>query len=221
MHDDLPHTLEMPMAEAMSLTLVMGGSRAAPVRVVAASPTEAQLIERAVAGDTAAFTTLVRSLQGRVFGLALRLLNDRGEAEDLTQEVFVVMHHHLHEFRGDAKLSTWMHKITRNRALNRLKFLKRRHVGTTDELIDDTAADESRAGRTSMLENKQLQKQLEHELRRLPEEQRVLVVLRDLEDMSYEEIAETTGLPLGTVKSRLHRARMELAQRLRPQGDAV
>jgi RNA polymerase sigma-70 factor, ECF subfamily len=221
MGDDLPPTPEMPMAEAMSLTLVMGAPRAAPARVAVVDPTEAQLIERAIAGDSAAFTSLVRSLQGRVFGLALRLLNDRGEAEDLTQEVFVVMHHHLHEFRGDAKLSTWMHKITRNRALNRLKFLKRRHVGTTDELIDDTAHDNSRDGRPSVLENKQLQKRLEQELLRLPEEQRVLVVLRDLEELSYEEIAAETGLPLGTVKSRLHRARMELAQRLRPQGDAL
>ena len=183
------------------------------------------LARRAAAGDTAAFDTLVTLFSNRVFSVAVRLLNDRGEAEDLAQEVFVALFHHLPSFRGESKLSTWIYRITRNRALNRLKFLKRRHHGHHADLDDpvvgrgvfdpDTGTGEARDPERR-ISGRALSTLLEHHLRALPEEQRSLVILRDLEDLSYEEIADVTGLPLGTVKSRLHRARAELALRLRP-----
>ncbi len=195
-----------------------------PVATAVAGPEE-QLAARAAAGDAGAFDALVTLFGGRVMSVALRLLNDRGEAEDLTQEVFVALYHHLPEFRGESKLSTWIYRITKNRALNRLKFLKRRQHGLAHD-IDDPAiargvADPDTEGGTLRdpvrgLSNKALSQVLEQHLRALPEEQRTLVVLRDLEDLSYEEIVEITGLPLGTVKSRLHRARAALAFALRP-----
>jgi RNA polymerase sigma-70 factor (ECF subfamily) len=189
---------------------------------------EEALAARAVAGDAGAFDALVTLFGSRVMSVALRMLNDRGEAEDLTQEVFVAMYHHLPDFRGESRLSTWVYRITKNRALNRLKFLKRRHHGhhvDVDDPVmgrsvgDPDTGEGSRTDPVRSLSTRELSTVLEEHLRALPEEQRALVILRDLEDLSYEEIADVTGLPLGTVKSRLHRARAELAKGLRPHLD--
>jgi RNA polymerase sigma-70 factor, ECF subfamily len=181
---------------------------------------EDALAARAAAGDMGAFDALVTLLQGRVFGLAVRLLNDRGEAEDLAQEVFVAMYHHLPSFRGESKLTTWVFTITRNRALNRLKFLRRRGAYNATDLDAPHAAaameDHQQRPAHERVEVAALRTMLEVHLRALPDEQRTLVVLRDLEELSYEEIAETTGLPMGTIKSRLHRARAVLAHQLSP-----
>lgn len=183
------------------------------------------LARRAAAGDAGAFDALVVLYTDRVFAVAFRMLGDRAEAEDLAQEVFVTLYGALGSFRGESKLSTWIYRITRNRCLNRMKFLKRRHVGLLAD-IDDPAlqgacADvETRAAGQKdphkKLQNDELSALLERLLLELPEEQRALVVLRDLEDLSYEEIVDITGLPLGTVKSRLHRARAALAKLLEP-----
>jgi RNA polymerase sigma-70 factor, ECF subfamily len=187
----------------------------------AAVGVEDTLAGRAAHGDMGAFDALVTLLQGRVFGLAMRLLNDRGEAEDLAQEVFVAMYHHLPTFRGESKVTTWVFTITRNRALNRLKFLRRRGAYNATDLDAPHAAaameDHSQRPAHDQVQVADLRQVLEGHLRALPDEQRTLVVLRDLEELSYEEIAEATGLPMGTIKSRLHRARTVLAQQLGPQ----
>jgi RNA polymerase sigma-70 factor (ECF subfamily) len=204
---------------------------ASPPREGAEAPgVEEALAARAAAGDVGAFDALVSLFGQRVLSVAMRLLQDRGEAEDLTQEVFVALYHHLPEFRGESRLSTWIYRITRNRALNRLKFLKRRqhghHADVDDPIVargvvDPETGDGARADPLRGLHHKGLSTVLEAHLRALPEEQRTLVVLRDLEELSYEEVAEVTGLPLGTVKSRLHRARAELARRLGPLLDTL
>jgi RNA polymerase sigma-70 factor, ECF subfamily len=178
---------------------------------------EDALGQRAAQGDMGAFDALVTLLQGRVFGLAVRMLNDRGEAEDLTQEVFVALYHHLPGFRGESKLTTWVFTITRNRALNRMKFLRRRGAYNATELDDAAAsalADTSQPVVGEQQDADSVRALLETHLRALPDEQRVLLVLRDLQDMSYEEIASETGLPMGTIKSRIHRARTTLATQL-------
>lgn len=191
---------------------------------------EEALAVRAAQGDTGAFDALVTLFGGRVFAVAFRILQDRAEAEDLAQEVFVALYHALPTFRGESKLSTWIYKITRNRCLNRLKFLKRRHVGSLADIddpavaraaVDPDAEERGHKRADQRLENVDVSRVLEEHLRALPEEQRTLVILRDLEDLSYEEIAEVTGLPLGTVKSRLHRARAELSARLAPHLDRL
>jgi RNA polymerase sigma-70 factor, ECF subfamily len=183
------------------------------------------LAARAAAGDGGAFDALVLLYTDRIFGVALRMLGDRTEAEDLAQEVFVALYHGLGSFRGESKLSTWIYRITKNRCLNRLKFLERRHVGQHADLsdpalehacVDPSTRPEGRNDPHAKMGNDELSALLEGLLLELPEEQRTLVVLRDLEDLSYEEIADMTGLPLGTVKSRLHRARAALALRLAP-----
>jgi RNA polymerase sigma-70 factor (ECF subfamily) len=188
------------------------------------------LAARAAAGDPGAFDALVVLYSDRVFGVAFRILGDRAEAEDLAQEVFVTLHHSLGSFRGESRLSTWIYRITRNRCLNRIKFLKRRHVGRHADIDDpavapgvvDTETKLSGAkDPTRKLANDELSALLQEHLLKLPEEQRTLVILRDLEDLSYEEIVDVTGLALGTVKSRLHRARAALARSLEEHRDKL
>lgn len=196
-----------------------------PARATRAELTDEELAQRAATGDPGAFDALVVLFSDRVFGVAYRMLGDRAEAEDLAQDVFVTLHGALGSFRGESKLSTWIYRITRNRCLNRMKFLKRRHVGQLGDIDDPALAyacadDETKASGardpTRKLANDELSALLQTHLLDLPEEQRTLVVLRDLEDLSYEEIVDVTGLPLGTVKSRLHRARAALAKALEP-----
>jgi RNA polymerase sigma-70 factor (ECF subfamily) len=188
------------------------------------------LAARAAAGDPGAFDALVVLFNNRVFGVAFRILGDRAEAEDLAQEVFVTLYHSLGSFRGESKLSTWIYRITRNRCLNRIKFLKRRHVGRHADIDDPSVSPatidlETRSSGAKdpvrKLANDELSDLLQEHLLKLPEEQRTLVVLRDLEDLSYEEIVEVTGLALGTVKSRLHRARAALARSLQSHRAAL
>lgn len=184
---------------------------------------EEELAARAARGDASAFDQLVVRFNDRVFGVAFRMLGDRAEAEDLAQEVFVTLYHSLASFRGESKLSTWIYRITRNRCLNRIKFLKRRHVGQHHDLDDPHVApatvdvetkERGKKDPSRKVEGDELSQLLQEHLLMLSEEQRTLVVLRDLEDLSYEEIVEVTGLALGTVKSRLHRARAALARSL-------
>jgi len=189
-----------------------------------------QIGRKAAAGDMGAFDALVTLYTGRVFAVAYRMLGDRAEAEDLSQEVFVALHKSLPDFRWESRLSTWVYRITKNRCLNRIKFLKRRHIGTLADVDDpaiagatvdqDASAGGLRDPRRRLAED-ELSSLLQTHLERLPDEQRTLVVLRDLEDLSYDEIVEITGLALGTVKSRLHRARAALARSLTPHLDAL
>lgn len=178
---------------------------------------ELRLIDRIRGGDERAFALLVRSYQDRVFSLSVRMLGNREEAEDLAQEIFVAIYKHIGDFRAEAQLSTWIYRVTRNRCLNRLKYLSRRKQASTDTLdsVPDRRLNDL-SGRAPLrpdhhLEGRQLQSVLEDCLTRIPEGQRMLLLLRDVDDLSYNEIAEIHELPVGTVKSRLHRARTALA----------
>lgn len=180
---------------------------------------EKKLIERLQRRDEAAFNEFVRLFQGRVFTIAVRMLGDRGEAEDVAQEVFVAIFKAMHTFRGESKLSTWVLRIATNHTRNRLKYLGRRARGAHDELealsdrtdLQDTIASTSTIRRPDTLsEEKALKSLVEQALERLDPEQREIIVLRDVEDLAYDEIQAITGLAEGTVKSRLHRARLAL-----------
>lgn len=198
---------------------------AAGFHVVMPDGYEEQLVERLKRQDEAAFNELVRLYQGRVFRLVLHMLKDRAEAEDLAQEVFVTVFKSIHGFRGDSKLSTWLYRVAANHAKNRLKYLQRRARGLKkelDELTDASAIDSATMNTSSRLarpdeqaQGNQLEKLVQKAMGELPDEQRELVVLRDIENLTYEEIQELTGLASGTVKSRLHRARLALATRVR------
>jgi RNA polymerase sigma-70 factor (ECF subfamily) len=152
------------------------------------------------------------------------MLSDREEAFDLTQEIFVSIHQHVGEFRADSKLLTWVFRVARNHCINRLKYLKRRGRNRSEELteINGEALEliQGAAARPDeTLEARQTREKVQRAISQLDEEQRVLVVLRDIEGLSYEEIVVITELAQGTVKSRLHRAREKLAAMLaEPEG---
>lgn len=150
--------------------------------------------------------------QHRVFGVALRMLGSRAEAQDLAQEVFLRVHGAVADFRGDAKLSTWLYTITSRLCLNRLASSERRMTREGEETL--TRLPSNQAGPAAELERGELEAALHRAIAELPEERRIVVVLRDLEGLSYEEIAAALELELGTVRSRLHRARMDLKDKL-------
>jgi RNA polymerase sigma-70 factor (ECF subfamily) len=169
------------------------------------------LLERLRAGDRDAFETLVISYQHRVFGVALRMLGSRAEAEEIAQEVFLRAHRALGEFRGEARLSTWLYAIASRLCLNRLASPDRR-VARGDDALADVPAPLPDAA--AAVERAELDAALRQAIAELPEERRIVLVLRDLEGLSYEEIAEALALELNTVRSRLHRARQQLREKL-------
>ena len=173
---------------------------------------DAPLLARLRAGDARAFEELVSAYQHRVFGVALRMLGARAEAEEIAQETFLRAHRALGEFRGDARLGTWLHAIASRLCLDRLASGPRRY-----ERSDDLALAQAPAGgadAVGALERGELEAALRDAVAALPEDRRIVVVLRDLEGLSYEEIAEALGLPLNTVRTRLHRARLDLKAKL-------
>lgn len=182
-------------------------------------PSERLLVAKLRRRDPQAFEHFVRTHQHRVFDFCVRMLSDREEAFDLTQEIFISIHQHLERFRADAKLTTWIFRIARNHCLNRLKYLKRRGRGRSDDYTADNelAITESLGGSAQpdeALSRKAALSLVHKAIAELDEDQRALVVLRDVEGLSYEEIVEITELPEGTVKSRLHRAREKLGRTL-------
>lgn len=183
---------------------------------------EERLIERLRQRDEGAFNQLVRLHQAAVFRQLLRVIGDPAEAEDLAQEVFVTVFKAIDTFRGDSRLATWIHRIAQNHARNRLKYHgrhKRRGDTPLEETTEESVAVPETGSRLPRpdheVEAHQAEVQIRLAITQLEPEQRTLIVLRDLENMSYEEIQEQTGLPSGTVKSRLHRARVALQERFR------
>jgi RNA polymerase sigma-70 factor (ECF subfamily) len=147
-----------------------------------------------------------------VFGVALRMLGNAAEAQEVAQEAFLRAHHGLADFRGDAKLSTWLYAITSRLCLNRLAGGDRRLVRQGEETLL-RLSDEARRP-DAALERSELEAALQRAIAELPEERRIVVVLRDIEGLAYEEIAQALDLELGTVRSRLHRARADLKEKL-------
>lgn len=210
--DDVPSdVLEVPAA-----MLAESPAPAPSSELEAQRASERVLLARLRRHDASAFEQLVRLHQDRVYDFCVRMLNDREEAFDLTQEIFLSVHQNVDKFRADAKLTTWIFRISRNHCLNRLKYLKRRGRGRSEEFGEANEGDisESLGGSQSPDDavGRKRERQLVHQaIEHLDEEQRSLVVLRDVEGLSYDEIMEITELPEGTVKSRLHRAREKLA----------
>jgi RNA polymerase sigma-70 factor (ECF subfamily) len=171
-----------------------------------------RFLDRLRAGDAPAFEELVMTYQHRVFGVALRMLGNRAEAEDVAQEAFVRAHRALGEFRGDAKLSTWLYAITSRLCLNRLASGERRMTRQGEDAL--LRLSDAGPRPDAAQERRELETALGRAIAELPEDRRIVVVLRDLEGLSYEEIAQVLELELGTVRSRLHRARAELKEKL-------
>lgn len=172
----------------------------------------AGLLRRLKAGEALAFEEMVRAYQHRVFAVALRMLGNAGEAEEIAQEVFLRAHRALAEFRGDAKLSTWLYTIASRLCLNRLDSAERSATVSGEERL--TRLRHEARGPDAILEQTELETALQRAIAELPDERRIVVVLRDLEGLSYEEISAALELPTGTVRSRLHRARLDLKDKL-------
>jgi RNA polymerase sigma-70 factor, ECF subfamily len=189
-----------------------------------ADPAELRFIERLGARDPRAFNELVELYGERVYRLLYRMLGRKEEAEDMAQEVFVQVFKAIDQFRGDSKLGTWIYRIAVNLCKNRVKYLARRHSSAEDELepIAERAPLGEAKGVTSaelaapdqIVEGYQVEIIVKRCIATLHPEFREVLVLRDVEDLTYEEIGEITGLAEGTVKSRLHRARALLKEKV-------
>ena len=176
---------------------------------------EAALVERCAAGDESACAELVASHQRMVFGLALHLLGDRDEALDLSQEVFLRVFRTISSFRGQSALRTWIYRIVVNQARNRQRWWRRRHRSeqvSLDEHLQQFGDMESVADMAPdrLLASKETAARIWQALDRLPFDQRTALILREVDGLRYEEIAFSLGVAVGTVKSRLTRARQAL-----------
>lgn len=180
------------------------------------------LVERVQAGDKRAFDALVSKYQRRLMRLVSRLVHDPAEAEDVVQETFIKAYRALRHFRGDSAFYTWLYRIGINTAKNYLVTQGRRTPTSTDtdaeqaETFDD--GDNLRDINTpeSMLASKQIAETVNAAMDVLPLELRTAIVLREIEGLSYEEISEIMACPIGTVRSRIFRAREVIAEKLKP-----
>ncbi len=185
---------------------------------------EARLVERCLSGEQAAWNELIKSYTRRVYGLCYRFTNRENEAQDLTQEVFLRVFKTLGSFRsGEGCFSVWLTRLTRNLLVDHYRRTK--HDRVTDALEDKLAVLESRGAQLSRTDGLAVGNQagelLQAALQKLSPELREAVILRDLQDMEYREIARVLDVPEGTVKSRLSRGRAELARVLRRNNVSV
>lgn len=180
-----------------------------------------QLVERVQKGDKRAFDLLVRKYQHRVLKLVGRFVNDAAEAEDVAQEAFLKAYRALPAFRGDSAFYTWLYRIAINTAKNTLVSNRRRPVDFDLDLQDPEQHDRQarlKEGDTpeGVLLTDEIRGVVEEALEQLPEDLRRAIVLRELEGLSYEEIAEAMDCPVGTVRSRIFRAREAIDKKLKP-----
>ncbi len=180
------------------------------------------LVERVQAGDKRAFDVLVSKYQRRLMRLVSRLVHDPAEAEDVVQETFIKAYRALRHFRGEAAFYTWLYRIGINTAKNYLVTQGRRAVTSSDadaeqaESFDDGNKLRDNNTPESVLASKQIAATVNAAMDVLPIELRTAIVLREIEGLSYEEISEIMACPIGTVRSRIFRAREVIAEKLKP-----
>ena len=190
----------------------------------AVTPNDAMLISRCQKADLTAFNTLVSRYKDKIYRYVLRMTGSAEDAEDLTQEVFVRMYTSIGGFRRDASLSTWLYRIAGNLCTDSFRKNKNARFNTSLDAPIDGAGGENGAGREVADESyapdalwgrKELSEQIETALGSLPPKLRSAVILHDVEGLAYDEIAQTEGVPLGTVKSRIFNARAALRESLK------
>jgi RNA polymerase sigma-70 factor (ECF subfamily) len=181
-----------------------------------------QLVERAQRGDKRAFELLVIKYQRKLGRLLSRMVRDPGEVEDVTQEAFIKAYRALPNFRGESAFYTWLYRIAINTAKNYLVALGRRAPTTTEfdnedaESFDDAEALRDTATPENLLMGREVATAVNRAVEALPEDLRTAITLREIEGLSYEEIAGVMSCPIGTVRSRIFRAREAIAVELRP-----
>ena len=180
-----------------------------------------EVIESCKAGNEKAFAEIVFHYQKKVFNIAYRMLGNFEEAKDLAQEVFISVFESIKDLKEEIKFDAWLTQITLNHCRNRWKYLKRRQYFNSESLDDPIETEDGNIPKAivdpsdspeTRYEKKSIQEFIQRGLLELKEDQRELLVLRDLQGFSYGEMGELLGLPEGTIKSKLHRARMELKQ---------
>jgi RNA polymerase sigma-70 factor (ECF subfamily) len=187
----------------------------------APDPLDQELLAKAQAGEMSAFETLVQRHQDRIYGLALRMTRSEADAAEIAQDTFLSAYQHLGEFRGEAAFGSWVHRIAANRALMRLRH--RRVVEQAEgelqgpdftergSLAEYPQSDWSRRADEKVLD-RELGEMIQRASDQLPEGYREVFLLKDMEGLSYEEIAEMMQISVPAVKSRLHRARLALRE---------
>jgi RNA polymerase sigma-70 factor (ECF subfamily) len=222
--DSRPHRLRY------TWRLVLAGGALAKRRIsgtgfMGEREVDRQLVERAQRGDKQAFELLVIKYQRRLARLLSRFIRDPGEVEDVTQEAFIKAYRALPSFRGDSAFYTWLYRIGINTAKNYLVTLGRRPPTVTE--VDNEEAEDIEDGTQlkdmntpeSQMMTRQIAETVNSTLQSLPEELRTAITLRELDGLSYEEIAQIMNCPIGTVRSRIFRAREAIAEKLRPHLD--
>jgi len=224
-----PAGVERGMSTSVGQELVERGAvprvrGAAAGPLVRAEDPDQELLERWHAGDLAAFEALVRRYQERVYRLLFRMLGSTADAEDAAQETFLNLHRHGHRFRGEARFSTFVYRVAANTALNRRRTLGRSRARVErlaelqavghDQPEGPPSPDQAALGR-------ELRERVHQALATLPDKLRLPLVLFDIEGLPYAEVSTVLGLAEGTVKSRIHRARLALRERLGPDLEAL
>ena len=186
-----------------------------------ASDTDQQLVQRAQRGDLRAFDLLVLKYQGRIAALVSRYVSDAGEVEDVTQEAFIKAYRALGKFRGDSAFYTWLYRIAANAAKNHL-VAKGRRPGAYANIEDAEGFDEGgmlseSASPEALAMGGELAEVVESALKALPDELKAALMLREFDGLSYDDIADVLGCPVGTVRSRIFRAREAVDQRVKEQ----
>ena len=191
-----------------------------------AAPTDQQLVARVQKGDSRAFDMLVLKYQHKILGLISRYVHDSDEVQDVAQEAFIKAYRALPRFRGDSAFYTWLYRIAINTAKNHLVARSRRPPGSDVEISDAEYFEGGGALREietpeTVLFGAELKQVVERAIRELPDDLRTAVTLREFDGLSYEDIAEVMDCPVGTVRSRIFRAREAIDKKVREQIDGV
>ena len=193
---------------------------------------ETGIVAELKAGSEDAYAWLIREFHQPIFSLVYRIVNDPADAADTTQEVFLKVFRGMKHFHGESSLKTWIYRIALHEASNRRRWWFRHKARETSmEAEGETQAGESGRAKDFLVDDSEspfdsvahneVRARVEEELCRVPEPYRTTLILRDLEEMSYEEIAEITGFSIAKLKTDLHRARSEMRRRIRPYAGAA
>jgi len=189
-------------------------------------PSDSQLMQRIQEGDRAALGPLLEKHQGRLFNIALRMVSNRDDAAEVTQDAMLKVIQHIDSYRSEAKVTTWMTRIVMNQAISRLRRRKLRDHASLDSARNSPSGDDQATslrkvledtrepGPEQRVEDKEMTERMLAAIDRLDTDFRAVLVLRDLEDMDYQQMADTLEIKVGTVKSRLFRARLALRQEM-------
>lgn len=183
-------------------------------------PTDEELVETFQGGDLSAFDLLVRRWDRKIQGAIFRIMGTEDEARDLCQETFLKAYRGLGSFKGESRFSSWLYQIALNLCRDRMRRRKGRTMVSLDDLDEDGAAfvSRDRPSALDLVEKGDLSRAVAAAVAALPEEQREVIILKEYQDRTFLEIAETLGVPLSTVKTRLYRGLGQLRQHLEKQG---